>query len=642
MFTDIVGFSALVQRDEAHAMRLLSDHNRTLRRVLKRFGGREVKTIGDAFLIEFPSALEAVRCSFALQQEIHEKNRALGPRDRMEIRVGIHAGDLIENEGDIFGDAVNISSRMEPLAPPGGVCISGQVFDQVRNKVDFPLIRMEKQKLKNIDQPIDVYRIGMPWEAQAEGPVSFDRSRVAVLPLTNMSPDPNDEYFADGITEEMITSLANIRGLTVIARTSVMQYKKTSKKASEIGRELNAGALIEGSVRKSGNRVRITVQLVNAADDTHLWAQNYDRQLDDVFAIQSEIAEKVAGELRVKLLKSEKERLEAVPTESTEAHVLYLKGRHLWNERSEDGMRKAILYFEEAIKKDPNFALGYSGLADCYHVMGWNGLAEARPTIGKAKQYALRALELDENLAEAHTTLAAATVALDFDFDTAELGFRRAIQLKPSYPTAHQWFAQLLGFQGRLEEGFEQISKALELDPLSLVINVNVGDSHYYAGRFDEAIGQFKKVIEMNPEFAVTYPSLEQAYLRKGMYREAKQAAETSYKLTNWGISHKLHLAYVCAAMGKREEARRLLKPVERGYEKEYIGPYNIALVKFAMGDNDSGFEWLQKAYEERDRGLFTLKIDYEFDKVRDDPRFLDLLEKIGLARKPKKGSAAR
>lgn len=641
MFTDIVGFTSLAQRDEALAMRLLSENNQVLRRVIERYGGREVKTIGDAFLVEFPSALEAVRCSFALQQEMHERNLGLSRDIKTEIRVGVHVGDVIHSDGDILGDAVNISSRIEPLAPPGGICISGQVFDQVRNKVEFPLIRMERQKLKNVDQPIEVYKVGMPWEAHADDQQrqrALDRSRVAVLPLTNMSPDPSDEYFADGMTEELITSLANIRELTVIARTSVMQYKRTSKKASEIGRELNAGALIEGSVRKAGNRVRITVQLINAQDDGHLWAQNYDRQLDDVFAIQSEIAEKVAAELRVKLLESERLRLERKPTDNTEAHILYLKGRRYWNERSEEGMSKAIGYFNEAIKKDPGFALGYSGLADCHQVMGWNGLAEAGPNIEKARGYATKALELDENLAEAHTTLAAATLSLDFDFARSEEEFRRAIELKPNYATAHQWYAQLLGMEGRLDEASGELRKALELDPLSLVINVNIGDGLYYRRRYDEAIEQFKKVIGMDTSFAVTYPSLSLAYLRKGMHEEARQTIETYFKLIKMRspethvVQEKLGKAYLAAATGKKDEARRLLEDVEPDYRREHIGPYSVALVRFLLEDNDAGFDWLQKAYEAHDRGIFGLKIDYELDGVRGDPRFADMLRKTGLA----------
>ena len=302
MFTDIVGFTSLAQRDEDRAMRLLSEHNNLMRSILPKYSGREVKTIGDAFLIEFPSALDAVRSSVAIQKGMYERNSVLGASNRIQLRVGIHVGDVIsKQDGDILGDAVNISSRIEQFATPGGICISEQVFAQVNNKVDLRFVRLESQKLKNVDLPMDLYRIVLPWEGEsAKQDVVLDSRRVAVLPFKNMSPDPNDEYFADGLTEEVIASLSKVKELTVIARTSVMQYRAVSKRVTEIGRELNAGTLVEGSIRKAGNRIRVTVQMIDAQKDGHLWAQNYDRNLDDIFAIQTDIAERVTKELRIR------------------------------------------------------------------------------------------------------------------------------------------------------------------------------------------------------------------------------------------------------------------------------------------------------------------------------------------------------
>jgi adenylate cyclase len=440
MFTDIVGFTSLAQKDEEKTIRLLSQHNDLMRSIITKYSGREVKTMGDAFLIEFPSALDAVKCSFVLQLEMHERNTSIVPEDRIQVRVGIHVGDILyKRDGDILGDAVNISSRIESFATPGGVCISEQVFDQVRNKVNFPLVRMESKKLKNVSLPIDLYQVIMPWESEPESKQTFlEPRRVGVLPFKNMSPDPSDEYFADGMTEELITALANLKELTVIARTSVMQYKTISKKVTEIGRELNAGTLVEGSVRKAANRIRITVQMVDAQNDGHLWAQNYDRQLDDVFGIQSDIAERVAKELRVQLIGSVKSRLETKPTEKPDVYTLYLKGKYFWNERSKDSILKAIEYFELAIKKDPGFALGYTGLANCYQVIARNALGEYAPNFQKVKGYTTKALELDPNLAEAHTVFGAYLHYYERDWKRSESEFKRAIELKPSYSTAHQ------------------------------------------------------------------------------------------------------------------------------------------------------------------------------------------------------------
>src|SRR5437870_850095 len=406
MFTDMVGYTALAQNNESLSLTLVEEQRKIIRPILGKHNGREVKTMGYAFLVEFLSALDAARCAYDIQRAIREFNFSMPEDKRIRLRVGIHLGDVVESENDISGDAVNVASRIETLAEDGGVCLTLEVYNQVKNKFDLPLKSLGPRSLRNVNEPIEVFKVSMPWEEKTIFPAQLDKKRIAILPFVNMSPDRQDEYFADGMTEELIASLSGIRELTVIARTSVMKYKATSKSASEIGRELKAGTLVEGSVRKAGSRVRITAQLIDAGTEGHVWAQNYDRRLDDIFAIQSEIAEKVAKELKVKLLEEEKAKLEIKPTENTEAFMLYLKGRHYWNERSDVGLRKAIAYFEGAIEKDGKFALGYSGLADCYVVIARNSQAEFEPTYQKAKEFATKALEIDDSLAEGHATLA--------------------------------------------------------------------------------------------------------------------------------------------------------------------------------------------------------------------------------------------
>lgn len=633
MFTDVVGFTSLAQNNEQKAMTILSRHNELIRRSISRYSGREVKTIGDAFLIEFPSALDAVKCSFAVQQEIHEQNMAVRPEDRIQVRVGIHVGDVIYRDGDILGDAVNISSRIEPLASPGGVCISAQVFDQIRNKIEFPIVRMETQKLKNVNVSIDLYKIVMPWETAQTKHEILDPRRVAVLPFRNMSPDPNDEYFVDGMTEELITSLSNVKELTVIARTSVMQYKNVSKKITEIGSELNVGTLIEGSVRKASNRVRITVQMIDAQNDGHIWAQNYDRQLDDIFGIQSEIAERVARELRVQLVDTVKQRIETVPTQDTEVHNLYLKGKFFWNERSKESIKKAIAYFEQAIKKDPTFALGYAGLANCYQVIAKNGLDEFEPNYQKVKQNATKSLELEPDLAEAHTALAAYLHYYEHDLKRSDSEYRRALELNPSYSTAHQWYSHLLGQQGLALESIHELEKAIELDPFSLAINDNLASTYYFTGEYDKAIAVYKKIAEMAPNFDFSRRGLIEVYNRKKMFDEAMHEAEAFDAFLKRPIETKLLKAQVLAAASRKEEARKLLSEVETVYERENIGAYAIARVYFTLGEVDTGFKWLQKAYDEHDGNIMLIGIDLELENVREDPRYLDLMKKIRLAR---------
>ena len=325
MYTDMVGYTALGQRNESLSLALVDEQRKLVRPVLVRHGGREVKTMGDAFLVEFPSALDAVRCAYDIQRATREFNIPLPEERRVRLRVGIHLGDVVESQGDISGDAVNVASRIESMAEDGGVCLTRQVFDHVQNKFDLQLTSLGTRTLKNVSMPLELYKVKMPWEQEkpAETP-QFEKTRIAVLPFANMSPDPGDEYFADGTTEEMISTLSNISNLTTISRTSVMQYKGVRKNLPDIGRELRAGSILEGSVRKSGSRVRITVQLIDAVEDKHVWAQSYDRELQDVFAVQSDVAKNVAEALRVKLLAREASQIQKKPTENMDAYLAYL------------------------------------------------------------------------------------------------------------------------------------------------------------------------------------------------------------------------------------------------------------------------------------------------------------------------------
>src|SRR5713101_2154876 len=450
MFTDIVGFTALGQRNESLALSVLDEQRELLRPIFIKHSGREVKTIGDSFLVDFPSALSAVKCAYEIQKTTREFNSSLPKERRVQVRIGVHLGDVVESQGDISGDTVNVASRIESLADSGGVCLTRQVFDQVQSKFELPLRSMGAKSLKNLRAPMEVFKMVMPWEgAVIEEAVELDSHRVAVLPLKNMSPDPNDEYFADGMTEELITALSGLRELTVIARTSDMQYKNSPKRVAEVGRELKTGTVIEGSVRKAANKVRITVQMIDATTEGHLWVQNSDRQMDDIFAIQSEIAEKVADALKVKLIDSTRHRLEKKPTENTEAYMLYLRGRYYWNERTREDIDKAIKYFEHAIRIDPQFAPSYSGLADCYSVIiDYLWMAPHR-TSQLARDFSMKALELDNDLAEAHASLALTQMNYFWDFGSAERELKRAIELRPNYAPAHHWRAIMLLYQKR-------------------------------------------------------------------------------------------------------------------------------------------------------------------------------------------------
>jgi adenylate cyclase len=420
IFTDMVGYTALTQANESLSLEVLARQYRLLRPIFLKYHGREVKTMGDSFLVEFDSALDATNCSVKIQRFLHDYNLSSRDEWKVRLRIGVHLGDVIHAAGDVLGDAVNIASRIEPLAEAEGVCVSEQVFDQVRNKISQPLVKLAQRDLKNIQFPIDVYKVVMPWEESAVPRESHETPRnlrLAVLPFTNMSPDPQDEFFADGLTEEMISELSRIRGLRVIARTSIMHYKNASKGVQEIGRELKVGSILEGSVRKAGNKIRITAQLIDAGNEEHMWAGRYDRELNDIFAVQTEIATNVAGALQLRLHAPQGSRDRQ--TENLEAYTLSLRGRFLWNKRSARSINEALKFFEEALVKDPSYAKAYSGIADCYSIlvdrneMPW---AEGGP---KARVACERALELNDSLPEAHASLGL-LLTREFDYEGAE------------------------------------------------------------------------------------------------------------------------------------------------------------------------------------------------------------------------------
>jgi adenylate cyclase len=387
MFTDMVGYTSLSQKNEALAMELLEEHRKLVRPFFPKHNGREVKTIGDAFLVEFASALEAVRCAFDIQQALHEMNSGRSADKKILLRIGVHLVDVIHSQDDVYGDAVNVASRIEPLASPGGICVTEQIYNPVRNKFEFPFTTLGKTDLKNVDEKIEVYRMILPWEectSQEKPSANIDSRRIAILPFANFSPDPNDEYFADGITEEIISTVSQITGLSVISRTSVMGYKGTTKKMREIGKELEVGSVLEGSIRKAENKIRVTTQLVDVAADRHLWAQSYNDELNDVFAIQSDIAQSVARSMKVVLLEKEKVRMEKAPTKNMSAYESYLKGMYLVHKGTLRAIEDSMKQFEDAITLDPDFSLACAALGNV-HVLLAGETIPPRPAFEKAK-----------------------------------------------------------------------------------------------------------------------------------------------------------------------------------------------------------------------------------------------------------------
>jgi TolB-like protein/Flp pilus assembly protein TadD len=456
---------------------------------------------------------------------------------------------------------------------------------------------------------------------------------LAVLPLESLSSDASQDYFADGMTDELISDLGQLSALRVISRTSVMAYKRARKPLGQIARELNVDAVVEGTVFRSGDQVRITAQLIEASADKHLWSQSYEGELRDTLALQSKVARAIADQIRINLNPQEQAALKNLEVVKPEAYESYLKGRYFWNKRTADGLKVALAYFNQAIDEDPKFARAYSGLADTYALLGdWEYAvmppAEALP---KAKAAAIQALELDSTLGEAHNSLAFSLDVFDWDLDLAGKEFRRAIELNPGYATAHQWYAAHLIVLGRNGEAIEEMRKAESLDPLSLIIGADLADFLVIAHSYDESIRESRKTIEMDPNFALAHNQLGQAYLQKHMPDEAIAELQKAVQLSGSSPTCMANLARAYVASGKRSEAVTLLNDLKKRSNSSYSHASEIAVIYVALGDTDQAMSWLEKGYEERFNPSVLLRPG--FDPLRSDPRFEDLLHRIGLPR---------
>ncbi len=630
MYTDMVGYTALGQRNESLSLALVDEQRKLLRPIFNRHSGKEIKTMGDAFLVEFPSALDAVRCAYDIQRATREFNITLPSENRVHLRVGVHLGDVVESQGDISGDAVNVASRIEPLAEDGGVCLTQQVYDHVQNKFELPLVSIGSKSLKNVSVPLEVYRMVMPWnEEKVIQLTQLDKNRIAVLPFANISPDPADEYFADGLTEELIGTMSKIRDLSVISRTSMMQYKGRSKQIPEIGRELNAGTVLEGSVRKAGNRVRVSIQMIDADEDKHLWAENYDREVQDIFAVQSDIASRVADALKVELLASERKGIGKVLTDSVEAHNLYLMGVHHFNRGSPSEMGRAIEYFELACEQDPGFALAYAMVAYSYVVTAGEGMSSAE-AFPKAKEFLAQALSLDDGLAEAQMVQAMIANQYDWDWIATERSFKAAISLNPSLADAHAFYGWFLAMVGRYDEATSQTNRAYELDPVSPITAAVCGHTYRMAGKNDRARELYMKMLALDPNFGYAHLGLALLNVAESKAEEAIKEADKMVSSSDEALSREFQ-GQVYAWAGLKEKAREILEGLQSEKFKGYASPMQIGIVYYLLGDKDNGFQWMQKAYDDRDPGL-PMTSRYPTLKVaREDPRFVELLNRIKL-----------
>lgn len=627
MFTDMVDYTASAQIDERGTLELVREQEGLVRPLIAIHHGREIKSTGDGFLIEFESALHAVRCAIDIQERLHDRNSEPGVAP-IRLRIGVHLGDVEERGKDIFGDAVNIASRIEPLAAPGGVCISGEVYSQIRNKIPNRFDKLEKVSLKNVRTPIDLYEVSLPWEGLEPAVEGTALTRLAVLPLVNISPDPKDEYFADGLTEELIACLSKIGELRVIARTSVGQYKAASKTVAQIAAELGVTSVLEGSVRMAGNRLRITLQLIDARTQDHLWANSYDRELDDVFAIQSEIAESTARALKLELLGHERASIRKKPTSNLVAYDLYLRGLHAAHHPRPTGWMDAIRFFEEAIRADPKFALAYSSGAISYISLAGEALPPSE-TFPRAREWVAKAFELDPDSTNAHVARGTLAFQSDQDWKFAEDEFRRAIALNPSSTSAHFWYAMLLRTVQRFDESADELRAAIALDPLWIGPRAWLPAIYLLSGDLASATAAAEQERDKDPQDALLHVILGTIHVRAGRSEQARREANLatgSLPDTDWWNRPILR-----ALVGELEDAQRVVREWEEGSRGRYLSPPVLAGMYAALGRKEKALELLERDVREGDRLLFWNFQWVAFDALRDDPRFRSLLKQLNL-----------
>ena len=679
---DVVDYSTLLITEQTQVMGELTSVVKNTQRFQR--GESEGKLVriptGDGMaLVFFDDPQAPIECGMEIAA-------ALKSHPEIGLRIGIHSGPVnavvdVSDRANVAGAGIDMAQRVMDCGDAGHILLSKRVADdlapfprwnphlhdlgecEVKHGRKISLVNFYTDAIGNPNLPRKC-RAQRPPAARAApsrsmiligslvllialliGFVKFSRptpnrpavatanaKSIAVLPFENLSHDPDNAYFADGIQEEILTRLSKIADLKVISRTSTQRYKGTPTNLLEIAKQLGVAHILEGTVQKAADQVRVNVQLINAQTDSHLWAEKFDRNLADIFAVESEIATKIADTLQAKLTGSEKQAIAARPTENSEAHQLYLKGRYFLSRRTEEGLKKSVEFFNQAIDKDSGYALAYSGLADSnmylLKLAFLRGLSR-KESYERAKAAATKALELDENLAEAHTSLALVKMEYEWEWASSEGEFKRAIQLNPGFAEAHHQYSHYLTAMGRSSESLAESLRALELDPLSLVLNGHLAWHYLYARQYDQAIQQCQKTAELDRNYPETADFRGLAYEQKGMYREAIAELQMAVNLSGNSPHIKAELGHAYAIAGETTPALDILDELKRGSTETHISSYDIAVIYIGLGRKDQALEALENAYQERSEWLRYVKVDPRLDPLRGDPRFEKLANQV-------------
>ena len=665
-FADIVGFTGLSSRDEDAALRLVEGFQAVTRKVVRELGGTVVKFLGDGGLAVFPSADAAVRAGLDVHRAFEARTSESG--QAAKLRVGIHLGEVVsEHDGDVYGDGVNTASRIQHEAEPGQVVVSEDVWRQLRQRSGYRFEALGERTLQGLEEPVRIYAVDgtpeaidsaplMPPERSGRtrrialtaavgvaiavtgwllvrrdlaGPTAAEgASTIAVLPFTDMSPGGGQEYFGDGMTEELINALTKLEGIGVVSRTSAFAYKGQNLDVREIGRRLEVGNVLEGSIRVAGDRLRVTARLVDVDNGIDRWSESYDREMKDVFVIQEEIARSIVAELEPQLASAGTVLIPA-RTRSPEAYQLYLQGRYFWNQRTREGLTRAAELFEAAIRSDSTYALAYSGMADVYNTLRQRGFMTSSESVERQRAAARKAIELYPELSEAHTSLAQLLSDHDWEWDAAGREFERAVALDPRNANARHWYSHHLTAMGRTSESLEHSERAIEISPYDIVLRQHLGWHYLFARDYEQALEALALSREMDPGGHTT------AFLALANHmlgRSAEAGAECERGLASTWRQDAFAMGFVgfvCARLGYREEVLELVGELEQRGDQTY---YAIALIHAGMRDRDGALRWLERGYEAHSPGMIYLRVDPRLDDLRSDPRFVSLMERMRLS----------
>jgi len=672
MFTDMVGYSTLVHRNELLGLELLKEHHAIVRRALGEFGGREIDTAGDGFVVEFSSAVTALECALRIQESFAGRNEASPPERRFKVRIGIHASDILLTDSGgkqgVYGDGVNLAARLQPLAPAGGICISRTVYDQVHGKIDRAIHFMGDTQLKGFDKPIRIYSVDLeapPWFLRmrrrirhnihsrrvaivapallalapilwwlGRGPeartTARGQERIAILPFETIGADESGHFTSDGLVNGLITGLSQ-KGLRVLAKDSVIEIQKARLRPKRVGEELNIGRLVTGRILQEGREFLINIAIIDTANEEVEWSKDFHTREQTIAKTQSEIASELRAHLVRYQAPSSSSRAPAAEPPANDAYLAYIRGQFYLAKRTRATLLKATAEFANAIKLDPKYAAPYAAMALVSNLQGWYGLTAPQDAQLNIVRYAKKALALDPSSTEALIALAEGKAYFEYDFKEADVLYRQAIELNERNATAHQWYAEILAYHGRFPEARREISKALEYDPLSLAAHAAQAMISYYERDYDLALKQLRTSLNLESGFMLTHYWLGRTWLAKNDPAKAIAALKKAVELNGDDEVAKGALGHALARAGRKDEARAVLKDLETFARDRTVSAYHLAVVHIGLDATAEALRLLERAVIERGGQTMSVLRDPRFDSLRENSDFQRIVKKLNL-----------